>query len=124
MQRDYFLKAQENLASANALFELTFYNAAANRAYYAAFHSAVSVLARYGVTHDENPHEWVQARFAAELIHRRKVFSIADSATLLEIQRLRHIADYKATSVGKTAVARQIRKATDFCNHVQQKLQL
>jgi uncharacterized protein (UPF0332 family) len=122
MNTDFFSKALENLRAAEALSELGLFNAAANRAYYAAFHAAIAVLAQYGITHEENPHEWVQAQFAAELVHRRKVFPATLPSILQQIQSVRNIADYKPSPVGKIAVERQVRKSTTFVNTVQEKI--
>jgi uncharacterized protein (UPF0332 family) len=73
MSNDFFSKASENLRASEALSELGLFNAAANRAYYAAFHAAIAVLAKHGIRHDKNPHEWVQAQFSSEIVHRRKL---------------------------------------------------
>ena len=121
MVQEFLAKSEENLRAADALFELGLYNAAANRAYYAAFHAAIAILAQHGITNQDNAHEWVQAQFASELIHRRKVLPANLLRGLQDIQRLRNIADYDATSVSKTTVERHIRKAHDFCTTITQR---
>jgi uncharacterized protein (UPF0332 family) len=123
MQHPFFTKAERNLASANMLFDAGHYDDAMNRAYYAVFHAAISILAQHGIRNDSNPHEWVQAQFSAELINRRKVFRSDFANVLPELQRARHDADYKENSVSKANVERHIRKATLFCTTVQEKLQ-
>ncbi len=104
MTDEFFTKAEENLQAADTLFGLGLYNAAANRAYYAAFQAAIALLSFYGIRHNENPHSWVQAQLAAELIHRRKVLPSSLTSSLREIQQIRNIADYNAASVSKIAV--------------------
>jgi uncharacterized protein (UPF0332 family) len=122
MQHEFATKASENLQASQALYELGLFNASANRAYYAAFHAAIAVLAQYGITHNENPHEWVQAKFSSELVHRRKVFPVAFASVLQQIQSVRNIADYKPQDVSKTSTERQIRKTTSFIHTIQERL--
>ena len=124
MNTDFFSKADENLRASEALYALGFFNASANRAYYAAFHAAIAILAHYGIKHNENPHEWIQSQFASELVHRRKVFPATFPSILQQIQSVRNIADYHASSVGKIAVERQLRKTTTFVHSIQERLPL
>jgi len=124
MQHPFFAKAERNMASAKALFDLGLYDDAMNRVYFAVFHAAISILRQYGVKNDNNPHEWVQAQFAAELIRKRKVFSSDFASVLPDLQRDRHDADYGEDFISKTKVERHIRKATVFCTTIQEKLQL
>src|SRR5262245_30435176 len=86
-------KAQANLAVAQYCFANGFYEASANRAYCAAFQAAVAALAAQGVRSSKNEHKWVQASFAAELIHRRKIFSSRFKSFLSDMLRLRNLAD-------------------------------
>lgn len=123
MVQDFLVKSEENTRAAKALFELGMYNAAANRAYYAAFHAAIALLAQYGITNPNNSHEWVQAQLASELIHRRKVLPATFARGLQDIQRLRNIADYDSTSISKTAIERHIRKSSEFCTIIYERIQ-
>ena len=45
MRDEFLTKAKENIRAAEVLFEHQLYNAAVNRAYYAAFHAAIAALA-------------------------------------------------------------------------------
>jgi len=111
---DFVEKAQENLCAARLLFEHGYYNASANRAYYAAFHCAIAHLARFGFVHEKHDHSWVQAMFAAELIHKAKIYPGRIKAFLLELQTIRNRADYKAESLSQAVAARQLAKASEF----------
>lgn len=122
MLHEFFTKAEENVLAAEALYSMGLYNAAANRAYYSAYQAAIALLSSQGITHKENPHSWVQAQIAAELIHRRKVLPSSLANTLREIQYVRNIADYSTSSVSKTAVERQIKKSNEFCRMIQERL--
>jgi hypothetical protein len=51
---EFIHKARENLKAAELLFENGLYNASANRAYYAALHFAISILAKMGIEADQS----------------------------------------------------------------------
>jgi uncharacterized protein (UPF0332 family) len=74
----FLAKAQESLAGAESEFTNGRYNNCANRCYYACFQAAVAALSRAGIRPSGQGAEWghafVQARFAGELINRRKVY--------------------------------------------------
>lgn len=123
MTTEYLTKATENLQAAEMLFEAGLHNASANRAYYAAFHAAIAVLAKFGISNTDNPHEWVQAMFAGELIHRKKIFPLYLAGILSDVQRIRNIADYKPENVSSKAITRQIKKAKDFIEQIKQEVQ-
>jgi uncharacterized protein (UPF0332 family) len=118
MSNDFLSKARENLRASEALSALGLMNAAANRAYYAAFHAAIAVLAKYGVRHDKNPHEWVQAQFASEIIHRRKLLARTFASYLTDIQRVRNTADYSPSSVSQKIAAQQFKQASQFVSSI------
>ncbi len=48
MKTEFLARAEENLTAARICFENGLYNACANRAYYAALHTAVAALAHRG----------------------------------------------------------------------------
>lgn len=119
----FWIKSQDEIASAILLFEHRDYNSASNRAYYACFHAAIAVLMEYGITNEKNPHEWVHAHFASELIHRRKRFSASLASLLPTVQRIRHQADYSEESVSKVAAERQLRNVKTFIDAIQQEIE-
>jgi uncharacterized protein (UPF0332 family) len=121
MQNAFWQKAEENLKSAQLLFENGFYNTSANRAYYAAFHSAIVALSKFGFKNPDNPHKWVQATFSGELIQRRKLYTADMKSSLLEMLSLREQADYKTDSISKKLAKEQLRKAQTFLEEIRDK---
>jgi len=116
--QSYLAKAQENAASAASELVNGRYNACANRCYYAAFQAAVAALLRAGIrpsaAHGEWGHAFVQARFAGELIARRKLYPASLRDVLLRLQTTRRRADYEPTPVSQTQATRSLRLAQDF----------
>jgi uncharacterized protein (UPF0332 family) len=108
MKQEFLVKAQENLAMAHITFEHGGYNASANRAYYAAFQAAIAALAKESITHDRNPHDWVQAQFSGILIYRRKLYPSKLASFLPNMQEVRDMADYKTTAISKSAAVKQL----------------
>jgi uncharacterized protein (UPF0332 family) len=119
MIQTFLEKAVENLDIAQVAFDNGAYNAVANRAYYAAFQSAIAALAREGITHEDNPHSWVQAQFSGILIQRRKLFSSLLKSHLLDMQRMRDDADYSTQMISKSKARTQLRQATEFVSSIQ-----
>ena len=56
MNTGFYDKAKHGIADAEILFDAGRYDASANRAYYACFHAAITVLKRFGIENTENPH--------------------------------------------------------------------
>jgi len=111
---EFMEKARDNLNAAQLCLENGFLNASANRAYYAAFHSAVAILAHKGFRKDRIDHEWVQAQFNAKLIRGKKVFPAKIRSYLSDMQAIRNIADYGEIDVGKKVALKQIAKAAEI----------
>src|SRR5512135_1654398 len=115
----YIEKAQENLNSAESELANRRYNASANRAYYACFQAAIAVLIPRGLVPREHwNHQFVQSRFAGDLVARRKLYpaQLADSFNRLML--LRHDADYKPTMVSHKQATRALRDARQFVTAV------
>lgn len=125
MLQEFLAKAEENLDIAIVALERERYNAATNRAYYAAFQAAVAALAAENVKPQGHriPHDWLQAQFSGILIHRRKLYPAHFASYLPKMQELRDTADYKDISINKSAATAQIKKAHEFVSHILQKLQ-
>ncbi len=112
---EFASKAKENLAAAQLLFDHGLYNASANRAYYAAFQAALVALARAKVLDQSRvSHETAQGKFAAELIHRRKIYPSHLKSYLMELQRVRDSADYQLVAVSKKVALMQLKQAQEF----------
>ncbi|TAE33096.1 MAG: HEPN domain-containing protein [Candidatus Kapaibacterium sp.] len=116
MKSGFYEKAKRGIDDAEMLFNAERYEAAANRAYYACFHAAIALLKRFGIEHPKHPHDWIQAQFSAEIIHRRKIFPKALASSLPNIQTVRHLADYREESISKSIVAKQLKEAKVFYN--------
>jgi uncharacterized protein (UPF0332 family) len=121
--KEFLTKAQENLQDAEVAFEAGRYNAAANRAYYAAFQAAIATLAEENVRHDKNPHSWVQAQFNERLIKARRYYPSKLSSYLMDMQKIRDNADYKTTMINKKTAKEQLQQSKEFCSHIFSRLQ-
>jgi uncharacterized protein (UPF0332 family) len=110
----YFEKAQESLAGASSEYANGRYNNCANRCYYACFQAAVHALLEVGMapppTRSTWSHEQVQAGFARELIHRRKVYPATLRDALSRTYLLRQTADYTTDVVSGTQAERALRR--------------
>ena len=67
-------KAEESLNAAELCYAQGFYNASANRAYYAMFQAAQVALETAGLIRPEWSHAGLHATFANELTRRRKQY--------------------------------------------------
>ncbi len=123
MEEGFIVKAERNIASAERCFAVGDYDTSANRAYYACFHAAVAVLGRYGIENAKNPHDWVQSQLAAELVHRRKLFPKDMIPMLLDIQRIRHSADYEPKILPKSVATKQLKQAQSLVQTIFQHLE-
>ena len=112
----YLLKAEESLAGAESEFANGRYNNCANRCYYACFQTAIAALQLAGVTPRGSTwgHAFVQARFAGQLINRRKIYPANLRDVLLRTLTLRQTADYAPDSVSQVEAARAIRRTRGF----------
>lgn len=117
MNFDIFIqKANENFTAAKICFEKDFYHACANRVYYAMFHISIAVLVKKGYFPPKNyiTHEWAQASFSRESIHRRKIFARRFRTYLYDAQSLRNTADYYESNISKKSAANELKKADEF----------
>ena len=116
----YWIKAQENLASAQSEYINGRYNACANRLYYTSFHAAIAALLDASLPARTRAwgHGYVQAQFAGELITRRKIFAAEFRDTLTVLLELRTKADYDQAPVTQREAGRALRRAEAFVNAV------
>jgi uncharacterized protein (UPF0332 family) len=117
----FFTKATQELTTAELAFQSGDFNSTANRAYFAAFHAPIAVLALDGMTNSTNEHKWVHTTFSTHCIHRRKLFPSALASMLPDMMTIRHKADYDTSDVSKKEVAQQLKKSQQFCFILQQK---
>src|SRR6266566_4724991 len=70
-------RAQESLRAAELCLQVGYANSAASRAYYAMFQAAQVALEHVGSRRAMWSHAGLQAAFATECIHRRKIYPAA-----------------------------------------------
>lgn len=117
MKASFLARAQENLADAEAAFEAGRYNAAANRAYYAAFHAAIAVLIHFGQMPNID-HAPVRAGFSKYLINEKKIFPANMTNMLKLIMEVRSEADYAEVGVSRKTAQGQLKMAKQFVETV------
>lgn len=113
-------KAKRNIRAAQLLFDNELYDESANRAYYAAFQAALAMLSTLDLRIEKINHEAAQSIFNREFIHRRKIFPGKFKSYLLDLLFVRNNADYKPIFISKKRASRQIKKAKDFLERVEQ----
>lgn len=119
----YLENAKKNLVATRLLLKKGHYNASATRAYFAAFHAAIVALGAAGVKIDfeKKIHRRVQRMFTNELINQKKAYP-RFKGYLSALQAVREEADYKRVSASAERVKRQLKKAEDFIQQVEQKV--
>jgi len=123
MKTEFFNKAEANLTVAQICFDNGFYDACANRAYYAAFQAAIAALADKGIKRDKIDHKQIQADFSENLIKKRKVYPSKLKSYLMDMQGVRNQADYNLTNVSKNLAFQQIRRAGEMISLIGKELE-
>jgi uncharacterized protein (UPF0332 family) len=118
--QNWLNKANENLAAAQLCFDHNHFNACANRLYHAMFQAGAAVLIKNGVfpPKEQIGHDWPQANFSGQLIHRRKLFPANFRSYLSDAYWVRIRADYRLLSVSKKVAASELKKAKEFINAI------
>jgi uncharacterized protein (UPF0332 family) len=113
-------KAIESLAGAESEYAQARFNNSANRAYYAAFQAAVAALLQHGIHASGSrwPHQFVHAEFADKLVNRRHLYPARLRKTLEELQRIRHQADYRGSTITEARARRSMRLSREFVRAV------
>lgn len=112
MQESFILKAKENLQAAELLYYNNLFNASASRAYYAAFHAAISALYSIGIE-PKVDHKSVQVMFADNFFNRRKIITSKYKRYLVDLQDIRNNADYRI-NVSKKISKQQLNQAKEL----------
>ena len=118
MQQRFLDKAKENLLISRFSFEQGFFNACANRSYYAAFQAAVAALLDRGIKKGKFDHKWVQSQFSERLIKRQKIYPAGMKSYLTEMQLIRNRADYEPHFISRKTAHRQMSKAVEIIDCV------
>jgi len=111
-------KAKESLKSAEADFAGNRYNSCANRCYYACFQAAIAALLKAGMKAPRKGERWkhtvVHGEFIGRLINREKRYNANFRTVLPDTLDLRHIADYRSTTVPMKEAGRALNKTRNF----------
>ena len=120
---EFLAKAKENLKIAEIAFTEKCYNACANRSYYSMFQAALAALESIGITPESDTieHGWLQATFARELIHRKKIYPGLENY-LPRAQAIRNLADYSKTSVSERRASHILRWTREYIDAVRKEL--
>jgi uncharacterized protein (UPF0332 family) len=118
--REFFVKAEESLASAEDDLTRRRFNSCANRAYYACFQAALAALLSAGIRPAGRTisHAFVQGAFVGQLVNRRKLYASRLRDTLSRNLDLRHTADYEPKPISKTQATRALQRAREFVDEV------
>jgi len=114
-------RAQESLQAAQLCLREGLINSAASRAYYAIFQAAQVAMAIAGSPQDEWSHQGLQASFARELTHQRKVYPTAFREYLSYGFGVRRAADYGISGVSRKIAQRLVNRAASFIAAVEEK---
>ncbi len=127
-QHEWLEKARQSLQGAESEYANQRYDNAANRAYYACFQAAVAALMDAGqqptTGEGTRSHSVIQASFARELIHRRKVYPANLGSVLQDLYGLRQQADYSTILTSEIRCKRVLAKARLFVAAVEKQLEV
>jgi len=121
-EMEFFEKAEENLHAAKLLFDSGYYNACANRAYYAGLHAALAALESKGFKRDRIDHGLVQADFAQKLVRRQKFYPGKFRSYLSDMQSVRDQADYSVRKISKKLACIQIAQSEQLVEIIRKDL--
>ncbi len=115
-------KARESLASAEADLAARRFNSCANRAYFACFQAALSVMIHQGMASANSTiaHQTVATQFAEQLVRRRKLFPARITGELYDLMVWRHQADYQTAPISSRRTREAVRRASQFLEIVLQ----
>lgn len=118
----FLLKATESVEGAEGESANSRFNNAANRCYYATFQAAIAALIRANVRpaapQTQWGHEFVQAQFNGQLVHRRKLYPAELREVFERSYALRVTADYSGQQVSSVQVERILRRVKAFVDVV------
>lgn len=113
-------RAQEALRAAELCWRAGYANSAASRAYYAMFQAAQVALEHVGSRRAMWSHAGLQAAFATECIHRRKIYPAIFRNHLAFGLEVRQEADYGHAGVSQKAAQRLLQRALAFVSAVEE----
>jgi uncharacterized protein (UPF0332 family) len=122
MTTEFFYKAKNNFNAAQLCLDNGFYDACANRAYYAALQAALAALADKGIKRDRVEHKWVHADFAGKLIRSRKIYPTKLKSYLPDMQIIRDWADYKSENISRKRASEQLLMAKEMLTLIEKEI--
>ncbi len=123
METDFFTKAKDNLKVAEICLDAGYYDAVANRSYYAAFQAVIAALAKEKIRRDKIDHKWVQAEFSGKLIKQRKIYPARLRSYLPDMQAVRDQADYKSDKVRKKVAIKMFSMAKEIISEIEKEFE-
>src|SRR5688572_5015425 len=121
--RRFLAKAEANRAAAESEFAAGRYDSCANCAYYAGFQAAIAALLDAGVQPpDRWGHDFVQARFAGDLVNRRHLYPPDLREALPLLFSVRQQADYEPDPVTEKHASRAMRRMRVFVQAVAERI--
>jgi uncharacterized protein (UPF0332 family) len=117
-------KACQALSVAELAYKSGFYDEAVCRSYFAVLKAALALLASLGLQPKNTVRigYWVQANFANECIHRRKLMPAESARWLTELRNLRVQAEYTDEMMTERKARQAIKLAREFLAAVERRL--
>jgi len=121
---NFWEKAEEALKVAEWAYQNGYYNEAVSRSYFAALKAALVLLASLGLQPKNTVRigYWVQANFANECIHRRKLMPAESAKWLAELRNMRVQAEYTDEMMTERKARQAIKLAREFLAAVERRL--
>ena len=126
MAENLWRKAQQALQVAELAYPSGCYDEAVSRSYFAALKAALALMASLGLRPKETSRigYWVQAHFANECIHRRKLMPAESARILADLRFLRGRAEYTAELMTERTARQALKMAREFLSAVERRLSL
>ncbi len=123
---NFWRKAKEALIVADLAYQSGCYNEAICRSYFAVLKAALALMASLGLQPKDTIRigYWVQAHFANECIHRRKLMPLESARWLADLRDLRARAEYTEEMMTERKAKQALKIARDFLSAVERRLQL
>lgn len=126
MVANLWQKAQQALRVAELAYQSGCYDESVSRSYFAALKGALALMASLGLRPKETSRigYWVQAHFANECIHRRKLMPAESARILADLRFLRGRAEYTAELMTERMARQALKMAREFLSAVERRLSL
>jgi uncharacterized protein (UPF0332 family) len=124
MVENLWQKAKQSLRVAELSYQNGCYDEAVSRSYFAALKGALALMASLGLRPKETSRigYWVQAHFANECIHRRKLMPAESARILADLRDLRVRAEYTAELMTERTARQALKMAREFLSAVERRL--